>query len=214
MILAAIYSVMFAIGVPLISSPKRQSDQVVLIDSSEDSEQLNSTSDACSSTKNDLEAEANVKLRDVLRSRHFYMLYFIFFSNFLTLNCMSLYFKAFGQTFVANDFFLTVIGSLASVFATSGRVFWGFFADRLSNRCALLAICCLSSALLFSLYSCILLPQFFYLIWVCSIYFSFSGQFAVCPAAIAQLYGSKYFATNYGCLHTASVSSSFVNAPF
>lgn len=39
-------------------------------------------------------------------------------------------FQAFGQTFITDDYFLAVVGSLAAVCNGAGRIMWGALADR------------------------------------------------------------------------------------
>lgn len=48
----------------------------------------------------------------------------IFFGGWITL------FQAFGQTFITDDYFLAMVGSLAAVCNGAGRIMWGALADR------------------------------------------------------------------------------------
>ena len=46
-------------------------------------------------------------------------------------------YKSFGQTFIANDFFLSQVGSFASVFNACGRLIWGRLMDKTSFKVCL-----------------------------------------------------------------------------
>ena len=46
---------------------------------------------------------------------------------------MDLY-KAFGQTFITDDLFLAMIGTVAAIFNSSGRILWGLSVDRFSFK--------------------------------------------------------------------------------
>ena len=40
------------------------------------------------------------------------------------------FYKAFGQTFIRDDKFLSLVGSISSVFNCTGRFFWGTIMDK------------------------------------------------------------------------------------
>lgn len=42
--------------------------------------------------------------------------------------------QAYGQTFITDDYFLAIVGSLAAFFNSGGRILWGILADRYSVR--------------------------------------------------------------------------------
>ena len=44
------------------------------------------------------------------------------------------YYKDFGQTFINNDDFLSIVGSLSSLFNAAGRLFWGRLIDKISFK--------------------------------------------------------------------------------
>ena len=44
-----------------------------------------------------------------------------------------------------------------------------------------------------------------FFIWVCALFWLFSGNFALFPTAIAKTFGTKYMAVNYGLLFTSQV---------
>ena len=100
-----------------------------------------------------MEEDEFVKPKEALLRREFYMLWvsrllgfknrvimkifplyvMIVFSRFcanmITLSVAGFY-KAFGQSFIADDHFLSLVGAVSSIFNCSGRLFYGFFMDR------------------------------------------------------------------------------------
>ena len=43
-------------------------------------------------------------------------------------------YKAYGQTYISDDHFLSVVGAVAAVFNAGGRVFWGNLSDAYGYR--------------------------------------------------------------------------------
>ena len=62
------------------------------------------------------------------------MLWTTFFFNQQAVGYITTMYKAFGQSFITNDQFLAIVGSVSSIFNTLGRMFWGGFADKTSFR--------------------------------------------------------------------------------
>ena len=52
-------------------------------------------------------------------------------------NVISAYYKAFGLTFIKDDMFLSVVGSITSVFNCSGRLLYGMIMDKFSYKLAM-----------------------------------------------------------------------------
>ena len=73
------------------------------------------------------------------------MIYFMFFCNCVTVNFIGALYKAFGQTFIHDDFFLALIGSISSVFNAGGRIVWGVLTDRTSFKLIMFIIACLNA---------------------------------------------------------------------
>ena len=74
-----------------------------------------------------------------------FFLYFkvIKYTHTISFECVYLKFyfcvqnvKPFGQTFIKDDQFLAIIGSVSQVFNAAGRPFWGFLIDRLPFKVA------------------------------------------------------------------------------
>ncbi|XP_035826492.1 uncharacterized protein LOC101855877 [Aplysia californica] len=146
-----------------------------------------------------------VSPRQVLKSRHFYCLWAMFFLNGMGTTFISTLYKAYGQTFIKDDTFLALVGSFAAVFNGAGRIFWGTIADKFSCRVALL---CMSAAfcslmLTMSVTSYGGKPLFF--IYVCLLFGSFSGSYVLFPTATAKCFGRKSLGVNYGLVFTSQI---------
>ena len=68
---------------------------------------------------------------------------------------------------------------------------------------------CLSMALLFSTFALTeKAGKWMYVIWVCLIFGTFCGNFALFPTATAKAFGQKYFTVNYGMIFSSQVRES------
>ncbi|XP_021364600.1 uncharacterized protein LOC110457592 [Mizuhopecten yessoensis] len=68
--------------------------------------------------------------RQVLKKKSFYMLWFLFLFNGQGIQFISSLYKTYGQTFIKDDHFLAIVGSLAAVCNGGGRILWGYLADK------------------------------------------------------------------------------------
>ena len=67
------------------------------------------------------DGETFVSPRDALRRREFYLLWLTRFSVVLITQSVSGFYKAFGQTFIKDDHFLSFVGAVSSIFNCSGE---------------------------------------------------------------------------------------------
>lgn len=87
--------------------------------------------------------------------------------------------------------------ALLSVFNGLGRIVWGAVSDRIGRRMSLMAMCCIQSAVLYMFFS-IGGTAAGLIIGGCIVGFNYGGNFALFPAATADLFGNKNVGTNYG----------------
>lgn len=71
---------------------------------------------------------------EVIRKKTFYVFWLIYLCNTIAIGYINAMYKSFGQTFITDDHFLAVIGSLAAIFNAGGRVVWGYLMDKTSFR--------------------------------------------------------------------------------
>ncbi|KAH3811835.1 hypothetical protein DPMN_140250 [Dreissena polymorpha] len=142
-------------------------------------------------------------------------LYVVFFSSMIinigTGFVFNLY-KAYGQTFIADDQFLSVVGSMSSVFNCLGRPFWGLVMDRFGYR---VTMWCISGGLTVACATLTLtegMPKGLFMLWVCVVSGLSCGLWAVFPATISRLFGIKHMALLYGFIGWGTAFSSLLSA--
>ncbi|VUZ43918.1 unnamed protein product [Hymenolepis diminuta] len=158
----------------------------------------------------------NMSPKQTLKCRYFYFLWLLMFCNIIPITLLTSSYKIFGNKFLADDVYLTTVGTLSSLFNCLGRVFWGFLVDKFSFK---LPISCMLLLWSFSLFC---FPNVFvwgvgvgrytYGIFVCLMFFSMAGVFAMMPAATRLLFGPKNMATNYGMIFSAFSIGSCLSA--
>ncbi len=136
------------------------------------------------------EAES-LKPGQALRTREFWILWGTFFLNTQAITYINSMYKAYGQGFIRDDHFLSIVGAVAAVFNAGGRVFWGHLCDGFGYR----ACMCVVTSALGILYSTFyLVPhggKVFFAVWVWGIFFCFCASFVLLPTATAQCFGTK-----------------------
>ncbi|XP_062609010.1 oxalate:formate antiporter-like [Saccostrea cucullata] len=173
---------------------------------------LDEESDSDKENENPNGEERNFSPRETLRQSEFYKLWFIYLFNGQGISFISSLYKAFGQTFISDDYFLAVVGSLSAVCNGGGRIMWGALADKYSFKTAMVFSTGLFSFFILSFELTSLVGKPLYLIWVCCLFLSFSGNFSLLPTATARAFGKEHYGVNYGMVFTASVISSPIAA--
>ncbi|XP_070538018.1 apicoplast pyruvate carrier 1-like [Ptychodera flava] len=148
----------------------------------------------------------------MIRTRAFWTLWCTYLFNTQTQVLISTLYKAFGQTFIADDLFLALVGSFSSVCNALGRVMWGYFADRFSYKKTMLVICAVNTFFMLTLKLTDRAGEAMFLIWVCGVFLSFSGNFALFPTATARSFGQEYIGMNYGLMFTATMMSAITGS--
>ncbi|XP_067669939.1 uncharacterized MFS-type transporter YhjX-like [Haliotis asinina] len=139
----------------------------------------------------------------VLKTRSFYTLWMCFLLNGQGVVFLAGLYKDYGQTFIQNDVFLAVSGAFAAVFNFSGRMFWGFIADRYSFKTAMMCLCTSFSCLMITFNATRLGKEPLYFIYVCLLFGTLSGNFALFSVAAARSFGEKHYPINYGLMFTS-----------
>ena len=81
-----------------------------------------------------MDGEAYATPRQALQTKEFYMLLATRFCSVLINQSVSGFYKAFGQSFIADDHYLSLVGAVSSIFSCSGRLFYGVLMDKTSYR--------------------------------------------------------------------------------
>ncbi|PIO58868.1 hypothetical protein TELCIR_19685, partial [Teladorsagia circumcincta] len=136
-----------------------------------------------------------------LKSRTFLLLFLSLASNAVWVQLVSGLYKAYGQKFIDSDLFLSLVGSVASVFNACSRVVWGVVADKTSYQFSMAIVCTIGASLVW------LLPTVravndpvFFLASICAIFTCIGGTYSLFPYITHKSFGSTNFGIVYGCL--------------
>ncbi|KAK8799743.1 hypothetical protein WA158_006291 [Blastocystis sp. Blastoise] len=131
---------------------------------------------------------------------------------------ISSYYKFIAMSFITDDQFMALIGSISSLFNGFSRPLWGYMSDRFGYKITMSIICSILGLFIGTVTLVPSLGQYVFLIWICLIYFAIGGIFAVFPNITSLSFGRLFFSTIYGFICTSeavaavifSVSSSFL----
>lgn len=112
-------------------------------------------------------------------------------------------FKVFGQTKFSDEQFLSVISSLASIFNSSGRIFWGSIADYLGAMKTLIIMGFIFSFVIASYPSSVLFGKIGFTLWTFMIFFFEGANFVLYVPMTVLLFGNKNSASNYGLIFSS-----------
>ena len=213
-LLGCIYMILQSLGCLLIYRAPEARDEVILSDSRlllvksghSDSDSDSSQEPIATSKKKKMKSE-DVKPMEAVKTREFIQLWIIFALAVQVINVFNTSYKAYGQNIFDDDHFMAIVGSLASICNSGGRILWGQIMDKTSLKFCMTTI---SAALIFIAMTFIINEhikmKFFFLFYVLAIFFFFSGFFVIFVIATASLWGKHYSGTIYGMLFTAPVS--------
>ena len=75
------------------------------------------------------ESTRTLKLKDVLKDRVFWNLFFLMFNAFSAIGYIHLVYKIIGNVYIRNDYFTSFVGSVAFAVGGFGRLAYGFLLD-------------------------------------------------------------------------------------
>ena len=182
-------------------------------------EPLNNNNNNNNKIKNSLEvyysdSNEGLSVDKVIRLPSFYLITFMIINYAYASGFVVNYYKTFGQTFINNDNFLSIVGSIMSLSGAFGRLFWGYLADKLSFKiCYLIqtAIIVLFVSTLYFIQFITFHNEIFYLIWLFLIFFNSSGIWVNGPNSVMKCFGQKYFTSVYGLILLANVIIIFLH---
>ncbi len=153
--------------------------------------------------------------KEMLKLPQFWMLWTMFvlsaICGLMTIGAYSSFAKS-NATYVVNNLdYLILVGSLAALFNGLGRVFWGKLSDIIFYKRSMMIMFLIQGFLMITFFFTNGSTAFF-LIWVCSIYFCFGGNFAMFPTATNDLFGTKNLGENYGVVFTSYGIAGFLGA--
>ncbi|XP_042863506.1 oxalate:formate antiporter-like [Penaeus japonicus] len=151
--------------------------------------------------------DRDLKPMEMIRNKTFYQFWLIYFFNTIAIGYINAMYKSFGLSFILDDHFLAVIGSLSAIFNAVGRVFWGRLMDKTSFRVAMRLLSLLLAILFATLPLTSSMGKVGFAIWIWMIFFTFSGTFVLMPTVVEKAFGSQYYSANYGLLFTSQTIS-------
>jgi len=143
----------------------------------------------------------------MVKTQEFWILWFTFVLNIQAVGYINSMYKAFGQQFIKDDHFLSVVGAFAAVFNSFGRVFWGHLCDVFGYKMCMLIVTTIISLLYSTLYFTEFCHRAVFAIWIWGIFFAFCGNFVLLPTATAQSFGTANSSKNYGLVMTGTAAS-------
>ena len=154
------------------------------------------------------------KPSEAMKTIKFWEIWTTFLLVGLTTTFMSSYWKTFGQSFITDDHFLVMVGSISAVCNGVFRPVWGYVMDKLTYRYAMPLLCVITALLIGTLSLTSRWNHYFFLLWVCLIYLGIGGFYAMFPAYTSLSFGNLYMVGNYGWVFTNQFISAFISAFF
>jgi len=152
-----------------------------------------------------VDGESYVTPREALKRKELYMLWLTRFCVVMITQSVSGFYKAFGQSFIADDHFLSMVGAVSSIFNCSGRLLYGVLMDKTSYKTAMTVETVCLTLLVSSLPATAYGGKITFIIWIWAIYATFPGTYSTQPAVTTQTFGHKYGGTIYGFLFTSDI---------
>uniref|UniRef100_A0A183BS35 MFS domain-containing protein n=1 Tax=Globodera pallida TaxID=36090 RepID=A0A183BS35_GLOPA len=149
----------------------------------------------------------------ILCSDTFFFIFVTLMLNDIWVQTISGFYKAYGQTFIHDDFFLATINAFAAVFNTISRISWGAIADKFSYQLSMSIACTFGAVLMWTLGLVKLSGSpALYFVWICAMFCCVGATFSLVPYAAHRCFGSDNFGFSYGCLQMAMFAAGIFNA--
>ncbi|KAK4307643.1 hypothetical protein Pmani_020600 [Petrolisthes manimaculis] len=210
--LGCVFIVMQYIGIILINKPSVDEEKVNLLkEEGEEERELDEKVVRVDEQRVSVDEERNrknLRPREILYEKCFYIFWFIYFFNTIAVGYINAMYKTYGLTFIHDDHFVSLVGSLAAIFNAGGRVCWGRLMDHTSFRIAMRLLC----IILMLLFASLPITQHLgskvgFALWLWFIFFTFSGTFVLMPTVVDKAFGARYYAANYGLIFTSQAVS-------
>ncbi len=120
-------------------------------------------------------------------------------------------FKTFGQAHIHNEIFLSTVSAFSSIFNTLGRIWWGFWADRLGALRTLLFISFIFSIIILTFPLSFQFGEVGFALWTFSIFFFEGANFVLYYPIVVSCFGEKYSASNYGLIFSVYSFFAMIN---
>eukprot|EP00756_Hemistasia_phaeocysticola_P033478 Hpha_TRINITY_DN16467_c1_g3::TRINITY_DN16467_c1_g3_i1::g.160818::m.160818 len=141
---------------------------------------------------------AEVGTLDAMRTREAWQLFFGFMGTGIGGSFVIASYKSYGQDRDwSTDHFEQQVSSFMSIANALGRLVMGTAADRFGFVRVLVVMACLQTAVLFT-FTVSGASKWLFLLWCVVCAFLYGGNFALYPTGTCEIFGRKYFPTNFG----------------
>uniref|UniRef100_A0AC34FCN8 Uncharacterized protein n=1 Tax=Panagrolaimus sp. ES5 TaxID=591445 RepID=A0AC34FCN8_9BILA len=189
LLLTGIFGICQLIGLLFIGNPKPSSE-------------ITKTSNGIESATTDSlpsDHPHDLSIKEVINSWTFRLIFISFFLNIAWGQIACGLFKAYGMKFIFDDFFLSVVASLAAASNCISRIIWGIIMDKTSYRTSMMSACIMGTILMWTLPAVKAFgSKEIFLIWICLMFSVVGGTFALVPSVIHKCFGAKNFGLAYG----------------
>ncbi|KAI1727709.1 major facilitator superfamily domain-containing protein [Ditylenchus destructor] len=204
LLLAGIFALLQFVAILFIGEPKKNT---VTTESREEANEPMLNESANSRTTPALSH------KEVIFSDTFVFLFLTLLLNSVWVQTISGLYKAFGQTFIVNDFFLATVNSLAAGCNCLSRVFWGHFADKTSYETTMSIACAVGAALMWTLGVVKLVDnQMLFMLWICLMFFCIGATYCLVPYAAHRCFGAENFGIAYGFIQVSMTFAGIITA--
>jgi MFS family permease len=153
----------------------------------------------------------NFTSREMLRTPQFFALWSVFtasaFGGLMVIYCIKLFGIDALQYHGVADAGAVAGTAMAwyAIFNGVGRIVWGAVSDRIGRKAAIVLMTALQGAVMLMTYHVFISVGHAtgFILAACLIGFNFGGNFALFPAATADLFGNRNVGANYGWMFTA-----------
>ncbi|CAF0937021.1 unnamed protein product [Brachionus calyciflorus] len=214
LIMAGIFTALQIIGIALLSEFNEKDinmtineDRITILNEDENLNEKNSLGVRFNSPNDGLTP------LQALKNPVFYILTIIISTVTISPTFVVTFYKTFGQTYINDDKFLALVGSVSNFFNAIGRIFWGLMIDRLPFKMCMLIL----SSCIVALSSTLYLTKFLgikelYILWISAIMFCQCGIFVLMATVTAKCFGQKNFTAIYALIFLVGIPSSILTA--
>ncbi|XP_046349957.2 oxalate:formate antiporter-like [Haliotis rufescens] len=213
LLLGGIYAALSTVGVLLMKDPAVQvenGDAPGLKDTIQEIGDTGIKEDENRDERHD--DDGSLSPMETLKTVRFYIIWLVYFSLGVSIDIFYGFYKPYGETFITDDYFLSLVASFAAIANALGNLFWGFMVDRYSYKPVLVSLITASGVFQATLIATEYGGKAMYFIWVCCLGFSMNGIFSILPLIAIEMFGNKYYSVNYGLVHTAGIAFGLVGA--
>jgi len=121
-------------------------------------------------------------------------------------------YKPYGQTFIADDYFLSTVGAACAISNTVGRLTMGHVKDKLGYRAVSIPLSAITMLSVSLMPATRYLNKFFYGSTVVLAVGAVGSQYALMPSAAQDSFGDKYAGINIGFVYMSTVIATVSSA--